>query len=74
MRGRSVARSLKSSARTSARPQTHEPGENKQDGGLNTQRGIGAQRKVNRIKTDSWDLVSISKSLCRLIIINSLLD
>lgn len=35
---------LNSSARTSARPQTHEPGEKKQDHGLNTQGGIIVER------------------------------
>lgn len=46
MTGRSAAPSLNSSARTSARRQTHEPGEKEQDGGLNTRGGVGAERKT----------------------------
>lgn len=45
MTGRSVTPTLNSSAQTSARPQTHEPGEKKQDGGLNTHGGFGAERR-----------------------------
>lgn len=43
MTGRSGVPFLNSSVHTSARPQTHEPGEKKQDDGVNTQGGNGAQ-------------------------------
>lgn len=50
MTGRSAVPFLNSSARTSARPQTHEPGEKKQDGGLNVQGGIGAERGKQNVE------------------------
>lgn len=48
--GRSVARFLNSSARTSVHPQTHEPGEEKQDGGLNTRGGISAEKGKQNVE------------------------
>lgn len=44
MTGKSGALFLNNSACTSARPQTHEPGWKRQDDGLNTQGGTGAER------------------------------
>jgi len=49
--GRSAAPSLKSSACTSVRPQTHEPGEKQQNGALNTHGGgVGAERGEQNVE------------------------
>lgn len=51
MSGSSAAPCPNSSARISARPQTHEPGEMRQDGGLNTREGKGAERGKESLKS-----------------------
>ena len=71
MTGTSVALSLNSSARTSARPQTHEPGDGETGWWFKyTGRDWWTERgKQNKDRLMGL-LVRISKSLCRLIIIN----